>query len=237
MLALDEELLREYFAFQKGRKEGYNKITISRLFKYLQPFILSVKQKDDIGLSNEIAKSLCDSGLVKISTCQNEDDLIQKTKLKVMLTQSSLDGTFPYPYINILDDEIGVSFTATYKSGENRDKAKEHIKALLLDANEISIYDRYLSANNSWNINKQVLFSLLPLKSLIIKIFCDIHWSNNKKADLENYYATWSIEKEDWNTDIHDRYIETDKVIILLSSGFINLGNNSKDFTYIVKLK
>ena len=40
------------------------------------------------------------------------------------------------------------------------------------------------------------------------------------------------------NQNIHDRYIETDKVKILLSSGLYHLSTNSqKDFTYMVKIK
>jgi len=236
MLALDEALLKEYFAFQKGKKSDYTKEIIEKLFKYLQPFTMSVSQKENIGLSDEVVKSLSDSG-IKVRTCFNEDELIQKTLLKVMLTKDRTCGTYPYPYINILDDETDVSFTATYKSGENRDKAKEHIKALLLDSNEITIFDRYLSVNSSWNINKQVLFDILPIKDITINIFCEYDWNDSRKNDLENYCSDWSIQKEDWNRDIHDRYIETDKVTILLSSGFIYLSSLSKDFTYIVKIK
>ena len=237
MLALDDELLKEYFAFEYNRVKDYDKTTIINLFKYLQPFKMSVRQKEALGLSDEKIKSLRESGLLKIYRFENENDLIKNTKLKVMLTKDRVDGSYPYPYINILDDEVDVSFTATYKSGEPRDKAIEHIRALLLDANEISIYDRYLSANNSWDSNKQVLFQILPIKILNIKIICDIHWTNDKENDFKNHCNDWTIDKQEWNRDIHDRYIETDKVIILLSSGFINLASTTKDFTYIIKIK
>jgi hypothetical protein len=241
MLALDDELLKEYFAFEHNRVKDYDKTTIIKLFKYLQPFKMSVRQKEALGLSDEKIKSLRDIGLLKIYRFKNENDLIKNTKLKLMLTKDRADGTYPYPYINILDDEVDVSFTATYKSGENRDKAVEHIRALLLDAKEINIYDRYLSkvnySNDSWDINKELLIKILPQKDMMITIYCEYDWDTNRKNNLILVYSDWTINKEDFDRNIHDRYIETDKVIILLSSGIINLSSTSKDFTYIVKIK
>lgn len=239
MLALDNDLLSQYFAFQQGERKEYNKDIITKLFKYLQPFTMSVNQKNEIGLADEVAQALSADGIIKIRNRSNEDDLIQKTVLKIMLTKDRVDGSHPYPYINILNDEVDVSFTATYTSEENRDKAREHIKALLLDANEISIYDKYLSANNSWNSNKQVLCDILPMKVMNIKIYCDIDWTASRENDLVSSCHDWIITKEDWDKNMHDRYVETDRVIILLSSGIINLlyTDKSKDFTYIVKVK
>jgi len=240
MLALHCDLISEYIAFQRGQVGQYDKETIEKLFKYLHPFKMSRIQKEHIGLSDEIASALAGNGVIKIRNFIDENDLIKNTKLKIMLTKDSDDGTYPYPYINILNDEVDVSFTATYKSEEDRVKAKEHIRALLLDASEISIYDKYLSANNSsWNSNKQVLCDILPMKVMDINIYCDINWTSNRQNDLESYCSDWIINKESWDTNMHDRYIETDKVIILLSSGFINLPltDKSKDFTYIVKIK
>ena len=239
MLALEDNLISEYIAFQKGKKSEYTRDTIIKLFKYLHlPFKMSVKQKNDIGLDDAIAKSLSDNGTVKIGNFIDEDALIEATKLKLMLAKDRTCGTYPYPYINILDDETDVGFTATYKSGDNRDKAIEHIKALLKDANSIKIYDKYLSANSSWNNNKQVLFDILPEKTIQIDIYCDIHWNISRITDLTTFCSEWTINKNNWDDTIHDRYIETDKVIILLSSGFIHLSTTSiKDFTYVVKIK
>jgi len=255
MLALDDELLKEYFAFEHNRVKDYDKTTIIKLFKYLQPFKMSVRQKEILELSDEKIKSLRETGVLKIYKFDTEDDLIKNTKLKVMLTKDRIGGSYPYPYINILDDEVDVSFTATYKgrdeknnkNGENRDKAIEHIKALLSDANYINIYDSYLSKINihkitkkktdSWNINKKVLKKILPQKEISINIYCHYDWGETRKSDLLIIYSNWKIVKQKWNFDIHDRYIETDKVIILLSSGFINLASTRKDFTYIIKLK
>jgi hypothetical protein len=66
MLAIQCDLISEYFAFQKGRTSKYDNTTISKLFKYLHPFKMSVKQKDHIGLSDEEAKIYSDGTIIKI---------------------------------------------------------------------------------------------------------------------------------------------------------------------------
>jgi len=241
MLALDNDLISQYFAFQQGKKDKYDRDTIVKLFKYLQPFTISVSQKNEINLSDEIAHALSADGLIKIRNRANEDELIQKTLLKIMIKKDRVDGTYTYTYNNILDDEIDVRFSATYKSGENRDKVIEHLRALLLEATEINIYDRYLTkinhANDSWNINKNILHTILPQKAVDINIFCQYNWNSSRENDLSSYCADWSINKEPWVNSLHDRYITTDKMEILLSSGLINLSSTQKDFTYIVKIK
>jgi hypothetical protein len=242
MLALQCDLISEYFAFQKGKKENYDKGTILKLFKYLHPFTISVSQKNDIGLSDEIVQALSDDGLIKIRNRQDENDLIQNTTLKVMLLKDSANGTFPYPYINILDDEIDVNFTATYKSGDTRIKAIEHIKQLLLDSTDIKIFDKYLFYKKNWKINRDIIVNIFP-KNSNIKIYTD------KKENINDVKIT--IDKELFfkricftnlktcnpKANLHDRYIETNKYQILLSSGLYYLSNEKKDFTYIVKVK
>ena len=238
MLALETSLISQYFAFSKIKQGSYDREIIEKLFKYLQPFTMSIAQKDEIGLNDALVQALSGSGLIKIRNRTNEDILIEKTKLKLMLTTGSQNGSFPYPYINILNDEVDVNFTATYKSGEDRDKAVEHIQALLKDTKSIKIYDKYLTANSSWHTNKQVLLNILPQKVITIDIYCDVDWNLTCKNDLTRACMDWTIDKKPWDNTMHDRYIETDKVIILLSSGIINLRNNAtKDFTYIVKIK
>jgi len=53
MLALKSDLISEYIAFQRGKQTDYNYETILKLFRYLHPFKMSVKQKDEIGLKDE----------------------------------------------------------------------------------------------------------------------------------------------------------------------------------------
>jgi len=67
------------------------------------------------------------------------------------------------------------------------------------------------------------------------KVSNDNNWDDSRKSDLEIYNLRWNIVKNKFDFNIHDRYIKTDKVEIILSSGFLNLSNTAKDFTYIVK--
>ncbi len=159
-----------------------------------------------------------------------------------MLSKDSADGTFPYPYINILDDEIDINFTATYKKNESREKAVEHIKNLLLKSTNIKLYDKYLFYKKNWKTNRDTIIYLFP-KNTTIKIYVnkkekinDIKININKESFLKRIgYA--NIKTYNSKTDLHDRYIETDKYQILLSSGLYYLSNDKKDFTYIVKVK
>jgi len=241
-LALDDELLKEYFAFMTNQRDKYDKDNIIKLFKYLQPFIILRSQKEDLGIEDALVNAYCDDGFMTIINDCDEETLIKNTKLKIMLTKDRVDGSYPYPYINILDDEIDMSFTATYKSGTPRDKAIEHIRALLLDANEISIYDKYFSYKKNWKTNRN-LVNYLCSKALRIKIYADKKERINKKninIDKELFFKKIGFSKlvtYKIKDTIHDRYIETDKVIILLSSGLYYLIDKDRDFTYILKVK
>jgi len=106
----------------------------------------------------------------------------------------------------------------------------------LSDAKWIKITDNYIEYDsNQWNENKNILQNILPRLNIDIRIACG---SFTKKNDLKTIYSDWNIKSENINQNIHDRYIETDKVKILLSSGLYHLSTNSqKDFTYMVKIK
>lgn len=242
MLAVQCDLISEYFAFKKGKHSEYDDTTISRLFKYLHPFKMSVKQKEHIGLSDEEAQSLSAGDFVKIRNFIDEEELIKKTTLKVMLSKDSTNGTFPYPYINILDDETDVNFTATYKMNKSREKAIEHIKNLLLNSAEIKLYDKYLFYKKNWKTNRDTIVNLFP-KSSTVKIYADkkekvgSSFININKKPFFKRISYLNLLTHNTKSDLHDRYIETDKYIILLSSGLFYLSNKKKDFTYIVKIK
>ncbi len=236
MLALDNDLLKlfeEIFILK-------NKIVIDKtnqnLINYLKlPVKISTHQNSKY-LQPNLAKQ--QGNLFLVTNKQSDDDLIKSTKLKIMLSLNNNISNFLK--INILKDKLQNNFTATFLKNESRDKARKHIKALLEDASEIKIIDKYIAgSNNVWErINKNILKNILPQKNIDIKIFCqDNDWDQNRENDLNQFFNLWNIIKENWNNDFHDRYIITDKVEIILSSGLSNLDNNSKkDFTYIVKI-
>ena len=162
--------------------------------------------------------------------------LKSNTKFKIMLTKDRN----AYPYINILGDEIDVNFNAFYKATADRRKAIEHIKALLEDANNIEIIDKYLfnpiPNSSQWAENLEILKNILPRKNINIKFI-----SNNSeikqehKTQIKSCYTQWNPIYPRISANIHDRYIKTDKVTILLSSGIDYLHDTSKDLTYLVR--
>jgi len=84
---------------------------------------------------------------------------------------------------------------------------------------------------------QDIFNSLSSSIGIFTNIFCQNDWNDSRTNDLETYNLKWSIVKNEFDFNIHDRYIKTDKVEIILSSGFLNLSNTTKDFTYIVKAR
>lgn len=232
-IALSDDLIEEFLAY-KGN--SFNKVSIE-LFKYLHPFKIGKYQQNLF--APEILKQLGSSPVfVHFSSALNEIDLIKDTEFKIMLTKDRND----YPYINILGDEIDVNFNAFYKANDDRSKAIEHIKALLNDANNIEIIDEYLfkslPSSSQWEENFKLLKYILPLKPITINV------TTVKLVEQEKFFITqmktysknvWNIPPFKIKKGIHDRYIKTDKVTILLSSGIDYLHDISKDLTYLVR--
>ena len=234
-IALNDKLLEEFFEFKKGNIR--NKELLQKLFKYLQPFSISRRQLDNLDLDIAIKSKIISGGDIIIPVdAKTENQLINSTLYKIMLT----DNKNSYPYVNILLDEADINYTATYKEGENRDKAKKHIKNLLSNTTQIGIIDKYLSppSNSQWNKIFGLLKYILPKRGITLNIYFDNSLSQRDiKNILESHNNKWNVNLNRYNDSIHDRYIESEKLKILLSSGFLNLANTSKDFTYIVKEK
>ena len=81
------------------------------------------------------------------------------------------DDNDNFPNVNIFSDRIENNLSATFKAGEQRNKAIEHFKALFKDAKSIFIYDNYLYENHN----------LASLEKLIeeCKIKCNIYLDKN----------------------------------------------------------
>lgn len=231
-IALSDDLIKEFLAF-KGN--NFDKEVIAKLFKYLHPFKIGKHQQQLF--QPEILKQLVANPIfIHPSSASTEKDLIKDTRFKIMLTKDRND----YPYINILGDEIDVNFNALYKANDDRSKAISHIKALLEDANNIEIIDKYLfkpiPSSTQWAENLEILKKILPRKNINIKFL-----SNNSeikpehKTQIKNCCTQWNPTYPRIPTNIHDRYIKTDKVTILLSSGIDYLHDKSKDLTYLVR--
>lgn len=235
-IALNNKLLLQFLSYQTI--QDFDRDLIPRLFKYLQPFKIAKYQLSLI--QPEIAKQLLSGNqFISTSFAETEEDLINDTIFKIMLT----DDKSNYPYMNINDDELDLNFNATYKSKQNREKAKKHIQSFLIDADIINIYDKYFLKH--WNNNSQLFKDTNNgniLKSNVnLKIFIDFTETSElalklAKTELDKLVSNNKIEKYNDKT-MHDRYIEADNIKIILTSGLDYLENIKKDFTYIIKEK
>jgi len=218
-ITLDDFLVQEFFKFQFSGK--YDKNIIFHLFKFIKPFIISESQLDFLpqNIKARISKISVKDNVFIIRKFDNSLELINSSKLKLMLSSDKKD----FPYFNIFQNRSG-NFSCTLFKNEDREKAKNHIKALLKDSSKIYIYD------NNFETIKVVLKKIIP-RNRDIKIFCDKK-TQKKKAELKDLFP--NIEFANSKKEFHDRYITTNKIEIILSSGLFYLENNSKDFTYII---
>lgn len=228
-VALSDVLLKEFYAFKSN--QSHDKNTIENLLQnYKNTYLTNVAQLTRIGIDN---KSLFSSLLSSGFTNQTIEELSTKTKYKLILHETNDN----YPYLNIFEDTIENNYSATHYKQENRTKAKEHIKALLQDANHVFIYDSYIK--NRWNQSKKLFTELLPKKSL--QIFYTENHLDTKQSELKTICNSWNIKKDTTNTThrkLHDRYIIIDNTTeIILTSGIDNLFNEISDFTYVVRDK
>lgn len=230
-IALSDDLIKEFLAF-KGN--NFDKEVIAKLFKYLHPFKIGKHQQHLF--QPEILKQLVANPIfIHPSSATTAISLIKDTRFKIMLTKDRN----VYPYINILDDEIDVNFNALYKANDDRSKAIAHIKDLLEDTTYIEIIDEYLfkTGSTQWNQNFKLLKEILPFKRVKIQFITikKVEQEQVFKTQMKSYCNDWNIPNFKTQTGIHDRYIKTDKVTILLSSGIDYLHDISKDLTYLVR--
>ena len=193
----------------------------------------------------------------------NSADIAKHTLYKVILTNDRNKQDFPYIYIG--GDKIENNFTATFHKGP-RDKAKEHLKALLENADTIFIYDKFITnkTNNidNWQSFIDFVKACFPNKDLNIYYSQDNVTSNHTtrqqnsippsiESNNYNYIQDiidigttknkrWTFTKFSQNNsfnELHDRYLIVDnKIEIILTSGIYHLMHDNKDFTYIVRL-
>jgi hypothetical protein len=231
-VVLSDELLKEYYAFKNN--ESFDNLTIKSLLTRYKPHLTNVKQLNEVGIiDSPLSQSLAQNGF----TNQTLEELSELTKYKIILDKEKTN----YPYINIFKDEIENNYSATYYKDIPRDKAREHIKALVKNSNYIFIYDKYMTEPTSWNHSKKLFTELLPRKSLTIcypKEYREDHLTDKAK-EIKNIYTHWKIIKDTSSKnhrDLHDRYIIIDKKLeIILTSGIDNLFDETSDFTYIVR--
>jgi hypothetical protein len=241
-LALSDSLIDEYLKYKF--QDSYNPNIIRKLFKYIQPFSL----KDDNIWMNDpsIPTQLESDPLIEIiDRCDNEK-LVQNTLLKFMLTTERINN-INYKVLNINDshEKLKPRYGAIYQSAFGKSNAIKHIKFLLSDAQWIKIIDGYITNSRQWDSNKTLLVEIIPNINIDLTIVGADKDSHNyvinqtHKDEIKSLIPCLKkINSSTLTQNIHDRYIETDKLKILLSSGLEHLNSTSdKDFTYIVEIK
>ena len=237
---LEDDLFAEYHRFMNpGSPSPYHSNTIKKLLAYhTKPFLFNKEQLDRCSIP-------CDRNL-EITLRKNRlnglelDELYKKTFYHGILSNDKDE----YPYINInnTNEKIISSISGSYYARENREKAKSHIRSLCSSAKKIIVYDRYLTSSPE-DIAVETLADLLPQNEHVTIILHNtaIGTSYNPtiaKDKLKLHYNNWTIDNSTTSLRInshHDRYIIIDDSMeIILSSGLTNLGDDQKDFTYLL---
>jgi len=242
-LVLHDSLVDEYLKFKDN--SSFNKSKIQKLFKYILPFSL----KDNHPLMQDPAIKMQLEGsdpLIEISNELDEAILVQRSRLKLMLIDRAITSIPTFTTVNIMGiipEKLQPKYGATYPNATDKGKAKAHIKALLSDANWVKITDGYI-ANQDWNQNKTLINEIVPHKAMDLTIVgsnsstASFSINASQRQEIENLCTNWVVKSNSLSTQTHDRYIETDKLKILLSSGLCHLYELSpKDFTYIIELR
>lgn len=241
-IVLQDSLVDQYLKFKDNH--DFDQRTMRKLLKYILPFSLKSSQID-----STMAMQLEGSDpLIEIIDECDDTLLVQMSRLKLMLIDRGISPIPLFTTLNITEEtqeKLQPKYGATYSSATDKDKAQAHIKALLSDASWIKITDGYIAARSSWSTNKSLIQALLPRSSInVIIVGADVEQrkmslDGTQKNEIEAICANWkNVSCLAFNaSNMHDRYIETNKVKILLSSGLYHLSVSSrKDFTYIIEL-
>lgn len=235
-LCLNNTLVSEYLNYIS--QDSFDTKKVQNMLKYIQSFLVSQNQHQFFSDPSFVMQINNDPLLNMVDSC-SEDELVKFTALKLQLVDKCDSVTFTQ--VNVVpilanSEKVDMTIGATFENATGKDKAIEHIKALLSDAKYINITDGYIEYdNNQWSENKNLLDTILPKKVIDITFIAS---NCTKKSELASLCSQWNIKTKIIGANIHDRYIETDKIKILLSSGLYHLSTNSqKDLTYMVKIK
>ncbi len=231
----EDDLYEVFLKFKKGQPiEIEDKPLIERMLHYYKPEILPTKEQLEI---LKIWDPELRANIIKSGHVYPQKEAPAHTKYKIILSSHKND----FPFVNVKGDVIENNFSATFFHREKRDKAKQHIKALLEHCKYCVIRDRYLS--NNQDTFKKFATELLPKREL--RIYLSI--GNNPKdpreqsliTDLKQICEDWTITKNTTQYQkTHDRYILIEDTIeIIPTSGIDYLYDENKDFSYLVRKK
>jgi hypothetical protein len=162
-----------------------------------------------------------------------------------MLTNNYIGVDYKILNINNSNEKLKPKYGATYLNSIDKNKAIEHIKFLLSDANWIKITDGYIATSSRWNDNKNLIEQIVPNIEIDLTIIGadkerkTLVLTQSQKDEIKALVPNLrDVKASRLAPNIHDRYIETDKLKILLSSGLEHLNSiSNKDFTYVIEIK
>lgn len=226
MIALSDSLYKQFHAF-KHAEDCDQDIIQKMLYLYKPPHITNVAQLKRAGIEdNPLLSLLAQSELVN----QSVEELAARTVYKVLLDEERKD----FPYVNINEDSVQNNYSLTFLPKQDRGKAQEYVQALLRDANQILISDRYFKDN--WRITRKFFSELVPRNRL--SIFYAYDHLKGVVSDIKRICSHWTVKQDRLNTyrNHHDRYVRIDGTIeIIFTSGIDYLFDDSKECTLVIR--
>jgi len=225
-IALSDVLFREFHAFKHG--QACDTAVVEKMFHlYKPPHITNVSQLLRAGISNaSLEAQLASLGLIR----QSLEELAIKTQYKIILDTDSQD----FPHVSIHDDPVRNNYAILCAPGQDRAKAQNYVRALLADAENVLICDRYLSQN--WTCTRRLFTDLMPQKRLAL-FYPDNHLQS-VAGEIKKICHQWTVKQDRSRTysGHHDRYIRIDqKMEIVLTSGIDYLFDETKECTLIIR--
>lgn len=235
-LAIDNDLASELCKFREN--SSYDFKVIEKTLHYYKDYPLFTREflqryYKDAALLGQILSAKC---TLDFNSLEN---ISKATIYKVILTG---DKSKSFPYICIKGDIIENNFTASFFKNQSRQKAKLHIKNLLENAQSVFIYDAYLFEKNVWEAFVSLARECFPRTAL------NVFYARTSKgqglqaklSQIKQINREWKISEDKKHkefTNLHDRYlIIDDKIELIFTSGIEYLMDESKDFTYVVRV-
>lgn len=252
-LVLSDAMLKLLLLAKSGKALAGDFERIKTLLAFYKPHAINKQQYERIGhaLESNYLTGLMQTPMAPfLKFTGSLEDLSLMTTLKLILDDKRRD----FPYVNIKGaSSIELNYTGTFK-GVAKEDCKSHLKALCKNAKQIEIWDRYLYTNKlspdesdskCYELLKKII-DIVDNENVKELIIYDYNYDNSdikKSVDRIKTENVCSHLKRDpvgaSEKNYHDRYIkitsDANVLEVLLSSGFDNLFDDDKDFTYVVR--
>jgi hypothetical protein len=239
-IAVSNGVLEQVLKYQCSQED---KQLAPLIFKRLScPFLVRQKQLEELQYDAAFIKQLAThNSLLKLIDVDTVLEQVNKTKFKLLLTIGDVEDTDEFTIVDARQPSgLDVAYFETFLSGQDRNKAILHIKALLSDKQNIEIYDPYLV--DKFNKVKTILINILHQQAHVF-IYSYFKTDNEKQqiaSQIRNHVKKIKCFNYD-GKNMHDRYIKANNrkgakdLEVILSSGFEYLADNDKDITYMIK--